>query len=55
MYDILFLYVDINSVMHQLQSEIQVMHTKLEIIKQLLYRILQILEQYQQQAQTQPR
>ena len=46
-YDILFVDLDINSTMHQLQSEIRVMHTKLEIIEQMLYHILERLQQYQ--------
>ena len=41
--------------MHQLQSEIRVMHTKLEVIEQLLYHVLQLLQQYQHYAQNQPR
>ena len=46
-YDILFVDLNINSIMHQLQSEIRVMHTKLEIIEQLLYYLLERLQQQQ--------
>ena len=41
--------------MHQIHSEIQVIQTRLQIIESLMHHILQILERYQQQAQTQPR